>query len=211
MYQVVAADMATDDDLPLRARKRRRTRDAFIQEALRLFELKGYEETTIEDIATAAEISRATFYNYFNRKDAIIVAWAQGLSTELATVIAARATTSDSPSAMIGALAQQLRTIARQHPAAMGELLGELYTSDRQRARVARAAFDLAGIIAPIVVMGREQGDFRTDIDATEVGAFVADGLLVFLARALDAAQMEASTDDALALMLTGIGRHNGM
>lgn len=45
-----------------------RTRAAIQREALRLFQQQGYEETTIAQIAAAADISESTFFNYFESK-----------------------------------------------------------------------------------------------------------------------------------------------
>ncbi|HET7419758.1 MAG TPA: TetR family transcriptional regulator [Candidatus Dormibacteraeota bacterium] len=56
----------------LRERKKLRTRNAIQKEALRLFLKKGFEETTIEDIAEAVEISPSTFFNYFPSKEAVV-------------------------------------------------------------------------------------------------------------------------------------------
>lgn len=61
-----------DVNLGLRERKKLRTRAAIQKEALRLFLEKGYEETTIEDIAEAVEISPSTFFNYFPSKEAVV-------------------------------------------------------------------------------------------------------------------------------------------
>lgn len=53
----------------LRARKKAKTR-AVIQEcALRLFREQGYEATTVERIAEAAEVSPSTFFRYFPTKE----------------------------------------------------------------------------------------------------------------------------------------------
>lgn len=53
----------------LRARKKAKTR-AVIQEcALRLFREQGYDATTIEQIAEAAEVSPSTFFRYFPTKE----------------------------------------------------------------------------------------------------------------------------------------------
>ena len=49
----------------LRERKRVRTRQALIDAAAELFERRGYDGTTIADIAAAADVSTRTFFSYF--------------------------------------------------------------------------------------------------------------------------------------------------
>ena len=57
----------------LRERKKAKTRAAIQEHALRLFHEKGYDQTTVEQIAEAAEISPSTFFRYFPTKDAVVV------------------------------------------------------------------------------------------------------------------------------------------
>jgi AcrR family transcriptional regulator len=56
----------------LRERKRRQTRQALIGAATRLFGEKGYDETTVAQIAAAAGVSTKTFFNYFASKDEVL-------------------------------------------------------------------------------------------------------------------------------------------
>src|SRR6266436_2144662 len=57
----------------LRERKKQKTRESIQRTALRLFEKQGYEETTIEEVAAAAEISPSTFFNYFPTKEDVVL------------------------------------------------------------------------------------------------------------------------------------------
>jgi AcrR family transcriptional regulator len=58
--------------MSLRDRKRARTRQALVDAAVELFERKGYDETTIADIAAAAEIGARTFFGYFASKEELL-------------------------------------------------------------------------------------------------------------------------------------------
>jgi AcrR family transcriptional regulator len=56
----------------LRERKRQQTRQQLISSAMRLFEQKGYEQTTVAEIAFGAGVSTKTFFNYFASKDEVL-------------------------------------------------------------------------------------------------------------------------------------------
>jgi AcrR family transcriptional regulator len=57
----------------LRERKKAKTRAAIQEHALRLFRERGYDATTIEQIADAAEISPSTFFRYFPTKEDLVL------------------------------------------------------------------------------------------------------------------------------------------
>jgi AcrR family transcriptional regulator len=58
----------------LRQRKRRETRVALNRAAIRLCMQRGWENVTVEDIASAANVSPRTFRNYFSTKAAAVAA-----------------------------------------------------------------------------------------------------------------------------------------
>jgi AcrR family transcriptional regulator len=60
--------------LGLRERKKVKTRAAIREHALRLFREQGYAETTVDQIADAAEVSPSTFFRYFPTKEDVVLA-----------------------------------------------------------------------------------------------------------------------------------------
>jgi AcrR family transcriptional regulator len=64
---------STSPPLGLRERKKIKLRRSVQSEALRLFAEQGYEDTTVEQIADAADISTTTFYRYFPTKEDVVL------------------------------------------------------------------------------------------------------------------------------------------
>jgi AcrR family transcriptional regulator len=81
------AELAEDSVLGLRERKKLRTRAILIDAAMDLCLRNGYENTTVEQIAAAADVSPRTFSRYFATKDAafmtLIEDYAHEVSIEL--------------------------------------------------------------------------------------------------------------------------------
>jgi AcrR family transcriptional regulator len=100
----------------LRERKRTKTRLMIQAEAFGLFAQKGYENTTVDDIAYAAAISPRTFFRYFPTKEDVVI-WDEydPIAPDLV-----EARPDDEP------LAETLRAITR-------EAIGGLYRRDPEQ------------------------------------------------------------------------------
>ena len=98
--------------MTLRERKKLATWRAIHSAALRLFDEQGYEATTVEQIAAAADVSRATFFNYFAGKDATLLDQDPQQRRELQALIAERPADEpmwDSLSAILTRFCESLR------------------------------------------------------------------------------------------------------
>jgi AcrR family transcriptional regulator len=60
-----------------RERNKQKVRNRLYAAALELFSEKGYEHTSVDEIAEAADVARGTFFNHFQRKEDLISAWGE--------------------------------------------------------------------------------------------------------------------------------------
>jgi len=67
----------------LRERKKQQTREKIAQVALRLFAERGYDETTLADIAAAADVAPRTIFAYYESKEEILLSKESSLLAEL--------------------------------------------------------------------------------------------------------------------------------
>src|SRR6266542_7003388 len=74
----------------LRERKRRQTRERIANTAMTLFLERGFEATTVEDIASAADVSKRSFFDYFPIKEDVVSAWQDDFGATLAAAVVAR-------------------------------------------------------------------------------------------------------------------------
>jgi AcrR family transcriptional regulator len=189
----------------LRERKKQKTRETITRVALRLFAEHGYEETTIADIAEAAEVSPRTVFAYFPTKEDIFFCDLPDLLDRLAKTLRERpegATTLDAVRDFVATLEfdddswrrkqivaadENLRRIERAHSAGFEDLLLESIArdlgtgTDDLRAQIAAASM----IAAFNALQEREHGE--TDHVPPEEIRAKFDDVLTFLRGGLEA------------------------
>ena len=86
--------------MPLRAKKKLQVEHDITHSALQLFEAKGYNSVSIDEIAEAANVSKGTFYNYFPVKEAVLLKLSQN-SINTVKEAMSKSQASDNPVDMI--------------------------------------------------------------------------------------------------------------
>src|SRR5579859_7958407 len=180
----------------LRERKKARTRASLREHALRLFREQGYQATTVEQIAAAAEVSPSTFFRYFPTKedlvlqddfDIIAIEKFEAQPADIHPVAALRA-----------AVREALADASPEQLAEFRELNRLTVSVPELRSRALDSFVDSVAMIADVVAKraGRDPTDFAI---RTLAGAVVGVGLSVMMTA------MDDPSADVLELMDSGL------
>jgi AcrR family transcriptional regulator len=115
--------------------KRDRTRAALLEAARALIREKGYERTTLEEVASRAGMTTGAIYGNFKNRDELFIALGQTYWAPVKQHIKPGATFAEAMRAVAKAT---LAAVDERRPAAVGRLTGLAYTlkSPELRARV---------------------------------------------------------------------------
>jgi AcrR family transcriptional regulator len=108
----------------LRERKRRQTRERISQAAMTLFLEQGFEATTIDQIAEAADVSKRGFFDYFPTKEDVVAAWQDEFAESLLAAIAARPAKEPMARVVEEALIATIVAAVNPQSLAIGKLIG---------------------------------------------------------------------------------------
>ena len=117
------ANPATSAGVPgLRERKRQQTRERLTRAAMALFLERGFEATTLDDIAAAADISRRSFFHYFASKEDVVFAWHEETTAALIAAVEARPANESMLTAAENAISAMARQLEPGEAIAMARL-----------------------------------------------------------------------------------------
>jgi AcrR family transcriptional regulator len=159
----------------LRERKKARTRASIREHALQLFREQGYDATTVDQIAEAADVSPSTFFRYYPTKedvvlqddvDVLAIGSFYDQPADLSIVAAFRAAARDA-----------LASLSDEDLATMQETTSLIFTVPELRARAMDEYSRTIDVIADAVATrsGRDPGDFAVrNVAGAIVGVIMA-------------------------------------
>ena len=156
-------------------RKKEETRKRIISTAVDLFNKQGFEQTTVEQIAEAADVAKGTIFNHFPVKEAIVLAYVQKRLKEVRPEIVKRVETMPDTHARLTALFNLTNEwlensfnedVIKRYMTYMIQTL--LDTAKNQEARSG-----YGDILQSIISIGQEKGEIRRDIPAGTLAIYM--------------------------------------
>jgi len=118
-YDRVVPERTRGSAVGLRELKKKRTRATLVDVAARLCAQQGYEQTTVDQIAAASEVSPRTFSRYFPNKEAVIGALMEETSERVAAALTRQPYDITEHEALVRAHTEVFRAAQRGEPGAM--------------------------------------------------------------------------------------------
>lgn len=189
-----------------RERNRQRVRARMYTSALELFAEKGYEATTIEEIAERADVSRGTFFNHFPHKEDLITEWAEDRRRTLMDRMEQRlGSETEDTGVLLHLCMDGLAQLGEAHRGVTRIML----TAWVKMGRPLTEEPYTAEVFARIVQIGIRRGDIDSRVDPILVGNLLRDAYLGVLyrwaRRPTGHGQIAAELRELVAVILRGV------
>jgi len=163
----------TSDAAPIgrRERKKREMRARIYDTARGLFLERGFETTTVEQIAETADIAPATFFNHFTNKHAVLAEMTGDVFDGLQAMIDEQLARPCSTRDRILGFAEEAATQIEQSRQMAHHVLLELVRATARHGQIAPYVDRAHAGFGAMIEQGQRAGDVRSDLDA----AFLAE------------------------------------
>jgi AcrR family transcriptional regulator len=200
----------------LRELKKQQTRTAIVAEAGRLFASRGYQATTMGEIASAAGVSPATLYNYFGTKNTVLLAHME--STVGKMIEAGSVILNEPPDDLLDAV-QSLIAIVLDHFIALDrDLLREVFaagfgSSNDVLPELIRLDELVADQLGQLLARFEPAGAFAPGIKVDEavmaIYSLMASQLVMYVSMPeMTAPKVRAAVVRQIEILFSGLGAH---
>ena len=188
----------------LRERKKARTREAIIDAALDLFAHQGFDATTIEDIAAAADVSPRTFFRYFDSKVDLVMAHNEAHGDKVAPLVVARPA-NEGPLEALRQVMQQMLLELLADPSVVREF--QVMMSAPTLRKLAREHFyeEEAELVSAFAArLGTDETDLTANVMAGAAASAIWAVIERWLAEGSDVERLPPMIDEAFTLLEQG-------
>jgi AcrR family transcriptional regulator len=192
-----------------RAVRRAQGRLRVFRAAVELFAERGFDATTMDDIAERAEVARATVFNYFQRKTAFLDEWSAGRRQQaLAAVRAEHLDDHPLPEILCRYMVELARLSTGARPETVALMGAAIHSTN------VLGSPPLARELATFVARAADRGEVRPGVDPDLAGLLVATGYFGVLSEWISAEpapfDLEARLLQMVALLCGGLGPVSG-
>jgi TetR/AcrR family transcriptional regulator, cholesterol catabolism regulator len=163
----MVATSQTIGNASLRSKKYAGARRALFEAAMELFREKGFDETSVDEIVERAGFSRATFFNHFGNKSAVLRHYGEELQErvhQLLSSIAAGVPPLDRLKQVLLAMAKD----AQAHRKELKLVFANSIHDEAYLARPTPARQRTLKMLADLIAEGQSKGEVRRDLSAEE-------------------------------------------
>ena len=189
----------TNTPLSRRERKKQQNRQRLLDCAIHLFQTQGFDATTVDEIAEAADVSRGTFFNYFPTKEGLLDGIEDMVLRSLEHRVNVEMADERSTVAKIRYL---MRSLALDSATSL-QLTRQILLNAMRAPSPMSPTVRLRDLLEKLVREAQASGEIRADVDPAHVTSAIAGVYLEAFFRWLhaDADGAATSTDDVDAVV----------
>ena len=173
------------------------TKTVIFDTAVALFNEKGYDNVTVEEITTRAGVAKGSFYTYFRSKSDIVIEEFRNIDDFYKRYERNLKRYSSATKRLVAFTRAQLRYVRDEVGLRLLKLLyaNNIMVSDAESILIDTGRF-LHEIVKRIVVYGQETGEFRTDLSPDDLALYINRGMRsVFLDWAISDNRFDLVTE----------------
>jgi AcrR family transcriptional regulator len=190
-----------------RERRRREIRDRLYETAIQLFLEQGYERTTMDEIASRADVARTTVFNHYPRKFEFLTEWGDRRREQVADALRRGHLDDSAIDVLLISYMRLMSQLNVDHRAETKELMPASIAFSLSNS-------PLASAFASYIRLAQERDEIRRDVDPEQAGEMLAASYFATLIRWADHDPPTFDLTEALTssarLLMQGIGTARG-
>jgi AcrR family transcriptional regulator len=188
-----------------RERKKQETRHRILSVAGDLLASQGFESTTLDQIAESADVSKATFYNYFPNKDALLQQIAEIEMADIGELLAVDPGVHAGPLAMIKRTLELLYSDSSPVMIVVRHVLLDVFKQDGEIPAPIMAMSNHSAFL-DLVQRAKDEGELHSDLDVVEISRLFGSAYLAALVFCKSVGKDELELSEVASRLVESVG-----